>query len=90
MYLIACTRLDLAFTLSLLNRYMSSPDPKHWKALKWLLRYLNDTFDEWLVYNSILEGVKFKDFKHVDDFGDRDNIKLPSSYVFILCGSCVS
>lgn len=66
---------------------MSSPDPKHWKALKWFLSYLNDTFDEWLVYDSILEGVKFKD---VDYFGDRDNIKLPSSYVFTLCGSCVS
>lgn len=45
MYLMVCTRLNLAFLVSTLSRYMSNQGPQHWEALKWLLRYLKGTSD---------------------------------------------
>ncbi|KAL2230649.1 UNVERIFIED_CONTAM: Retrovirus-related Pol polyprotein from transposon TNT 1-94, partial [Sesamum indicum] len=39
MFLMVCTRPDVAYAISCLSRYMSNPGPPHWEALKWLLRY---------------------------------------------------
>ncbi|KAL0339784.1 UNVERIFIED_CONTAM: Retrovirus-related Pol polyprotein from transposon TNT 1-94 [Sesamum radiatum] len=41
MYLMVCTRPDIAYAVSCLSRYMSNAGPPHWEALKWLLRYLS-------------------------------------------------
>ena len=39
-YLVSCTCPDLCFTTGILSRVMQDPGPKHWQALKRLLRYL--------------------------------------------------
>ncbi|CAI7868649.1 unnamed protein product [Closterium sp. NIES-53] len=45
MYLMTCTRLDLAYRLSILARYVAPGRhrPKHWEAAKRVLRYLCST-----------------------------------------------
>ncbi|CAI7862433.1 unnamed protein product [Closterium sp. NIES-54] len=45
MYLMTCTRLDLAYPLSILARYVvpGRHRPEHWEAAKWVLRYLCST-----------------------------------------------
>lgn len=40
MYLMSCTRPDIAFTVSRLSRYTSNPGADHWKAIVRVLRYL--------------------------------------------------
>jgi len=90
MYLMVCTRPDLAHAVSTLSRFMSNPGPKHWEALKWLLRYLKGSSDIGLVYKHKTEGVKLKGFTDSDYAGDRDNRKSMSSYVFTLCDACIS
>ena len=35
MYLINCTRLDIAYAVSKLSRYTSNPSDDHWTALCW-------------------------------------------------------
>ncbi|KAM1221734.1 hypothetical protein ACFX2J_009352 [Malus domestica] len=50
MYAQVCTRLDIAFALSLLGRYQSNPGHPHWVAAKKVLRYLQKTKDYKLVY----------------------------------------
>ncbi|CAI7880425.1 unnamed protein product [Closterium sp. NIES-54] len=42
MYLMTCTRPDLAYPLSILPRYVvpGRHRPEHWEAAKWVLRYL--------------------------------------------------
>jgi len=90
MYLMVCTRPDLAHTVSTLSRFMSNLGPKHWEALKWLLRYLKGSCDIGLVYKHKTEGVKLKGFTDSDYAGDRDNRKSMSSYVFTLCNACIS
>jgi hypothetical protein len=45
LYLMLCTRPDLAFALSRLSRFSSKPGEKHAAALKQVLRYLSFTQD---------------------------------------------
>ena len=40
MYVMICTRPALAYSVSLVTRHMGKPGKLHWKALKWILRYL--------------------------------------------------
>lgn len=69
---------------------MSNLSPKHCEALKWLLRYLKNIFNEGLNYKSANNGVKLKGFMDVDDSGNRDNRKSTSFYMFTFCDSCMS
>lgn len=50
MYTIVLTRLDIAHAVSVVNRYMASPGKEHWKAVKWVMRYLNGTLKNGMVY----------------------------------------
>ena len=40
MYAQVCTRLDIAFVISVLGRYLSRPGMAHWRAAKRVMRYL--------------------------------------------------
>ncbi|CAM8902445.1 unnamed protein product [Rhodiola kirilowii] len=57
MYCMLCTRPDLAFAISVLSMFMSNPGENHWHAMKFLLKYLNDTKNFGLVYANY--GQKF-------------------------------
>ena len=43
MYLMNCTRPDIAYAVSKLSRYTSNPGVEHWKAIIKVLRYLHFT-----------------------------------------------
>lgn len=45
MYGMIYTRLDLAYSISILSRFMSNPGKSHWGDLKWVLRYVNGTLN---------------------------------------------
>ena len=90
MYIMICTRPDLAHSISLLSKYMSNPGREHWEAVKWLLKYIKGTLTEGLVYHSSKEGVKLIGFVDSDYAGDRDKRRSTTAYVFTVCGNCVS
>ena len=50
MYVMVCTRPDVAYALSMCSRYQSSPVEAHWCAAKNILKYLRRTNDDFLVY----------------------------------------
>nr|GEY18308.1 ATP phosphoribosyltransferase 1, chloroplastic [Tanacetum cinerariifolium] len=59
MYLMTCTRTDLAYVVSRLSRYTSNPSVAHWKAMTRLLHYLRYNRDYWLHYDrypAVIEG----------------------------------
>ena len=59
MYIMNCTRPDIAYFVSKLSRYTSNPGEDHWKALVKVLRYLKYTKNYGLHYTwylAILEG----------------------------------
>lgn len=57
MYLMICTKPDLAYSVSILSRFMSNPREEHWNALKWLLRYLKGTSNLGSMFKSNKNGV---------------------------------
>ena len=40
MYVMLCTRPDICYSIGMVNRYQSNPRPKHWQAVKHILKYL--------------------------------------------------
>jgi len=49
-YVMVCTRPDIAYSVSLVSRFMSNPGKVHWKALKWILRYIKGSLRKGLAY----------------------------------------
>ena len=37
MYAMVCSRLDLAYAITVVSRYMEKPDKEHWKAVQWIM-----------------------------------------------------
>lgn len=50
MYAIVLTRPDTSHAVSVVNRYMASPNRNYWRAVKWIMRYLIGTLSCGLVY----------------------------------------
>ncbi|KAK1423986.1 hypothetical protein QVD17_19297 [Tagetes erecta] len=88
MYLMSCTRPDLAYAVSKLSRYTSNPSSAHWSCMIRLLRYLRYTQDYALHYTgypAVIEG-------HCDAnwISDTNDSRATSGYVFTLGGAAIS
>uniref|UniRef100_A0A2N9HGA4 Uncharacterized protein n=1 Tax=Fagus sylvatica TaxID=28930 RepID=A0A2N9HGA4_FAGSY len=72
MYVMHCTRPDIAFAVNRLSRYNSNLSAEHWKAIARVLGYLKKTKDLGLYYSgypSVLEG--YSDANWVTSAGDN-------------------
>ena len=88
MYLMSCTRLDIAYSVSKLSSYKSNPRAKPWQGIMRVLKYLHFTHDYKLHYTrypTILEG--YSDENWISNVKDS---KSHSGYVFTLGGATVS
>ena len=59
MYYMVYTRLDIAHAIGVVNRFNSNSEKEHWKAVKWILRYLKGTSRVCLCFgygNPMLDG----------------------------------
>ena len=86
MYLVTCTRPDLAHTVSFLSQFSSHPLPIHHTAVKRVFRYLNSTRHYKLSYprNGTQELIGYTDSDYAND---RSTRRSYSGYVFYL-GNC--
>ena len=50
MYAMVLIRPDISHVVSVVSRYMATPGNEHWKAVKWIMRYLSGTLSCGLVY----------------------------------------
>uniref|UniRef100_A0A2N9I4V3 Reverse transcriptase Ty1/copia-type domain-containing protein n=1 Tax=Fagus sylvatica TaxID=28930 RepID=A0A2N9I4V3_FAGSY len=88
MFLMNCTRPDIAYAVSRLSRYTHNPSHEHWTALTRLLRYLKGTMDlglHFAGYPIVLEG-----YCDANWISDNDETNSTSGYVFTLGGGAVS
>ena len=88
MYVMNCTRPNIAYAVSKLSRYTSNLGPDHWKAIVRVLRYLKYTQNYGLHYSkypAVLEG--YCDANWISDTKDS---KSTSGYLFTLGGEAVS
>jgi hypothetical protein len=43
MYVMVCTRPDIAHAVGVVSKYIKNPGKEHWDAVKWILMYLSGT-----------------------------------------------
>ncbi|KAL4028492.1 hypothetical protein IC575_011689 [Cucumis melo] len=88
MYIMSCTRPDIAYAISKLSRCISNPGQDHWKAILRILGYLKHTKNYGLHYTRypiVLEG--YNDANWISSTKDS---KSTSSYIFTFGGGVVS
>ena len=57
MYVMMCSRPNLAYAISAVSRYMEKPGKEHWKEVQWIMRYLHACVDP-VVFVYSLVGLK--------------------------------
>ena len=88
MYAMVATRLNIAFAMGVVNRYMADLGKKHWEAVKHILRYLKGTSSKCIRFgNSDASIIGYSDADYV---GCVDNIRSTSGYVFIFARATIS
>lgn len=50
MYLMTCTRPDIAYVVGVLSRYMDKPTNMHWQGVKRLLKFLKGTINRGITF----------------------------------------
>ncbi|KAL5474647.1 hypothetical protein EMCRGX_G026628 [Ephydatia muelleri] len=92
MYLVTCTRPDIAAAVGELARVMSQPSKLHWSAAKHVLRYLKGTKGLSLTYGNARdeERENLIGFSDANFGGDSATARSTTGYAFILNGAAVS
>ncbi len=93
LYLVTCTRPDLAMAVNQLSRHMSAPSAAHFAAAKHVLRHLRGTADLGIRYQ---RGDSSAERNVLTGYADASWMSVPgtsrsvSGYVFLLNGAAVS
>lgn len=90
LYLSTCTRPDIAYSTSLLSRFMSRPCQQHLTSAKSVLRYLAGTAGYGLQFTGNSKQPGIVAFCDADWAGCHDTSRSTSGYVFLLHGAAVS
>ena len=88
MYIMNCTRPEIAYAISKLSQYMSNPNKTHRMTMKRVLGYLKYTQNYALHCNknpAVLEG-----YSDANWITGSNEVKSTSGYVFTICGGAVS
>ncbi|GJW73423.1 retrotransposon protein, putative, ty1-copia subclass [Tanacetum coccineum] len=76
MYVVRCTRPDVAFAQNITSRFQQNPGEAHWTAVKNILKYLRNTKDTFLVYGGNPEAeLQVKCYCDAGFETDRDDTK---------------
>ena len=87
MYAMVLTKPDIAHAVSVVSRYIAQPGEDHWKAVKWILMYLNGTVNWGLIYGKTEENDEvLKGYVDSDYAGDLDRRRSLTGYLFMLNG----
>ena len=91
MYGMVCTRSDISHAVGTVRSYMHNPRKEHWKAVKWILRYIQKTLDVGLIFKKDdMVGQHVVGYCDSDYAGDLDNRRSTTVYVFTLVKASVS
>ncbi|GKB70666.1 retrovirus-related pol polyprotein from transposon TNT 1-94, partial [Tanacetum coccineum] len=88
MYVMVCTRPDLAHAVGVVSRFLSNPGKKHREAVKWIFRYLRGTSKLGIAFGN--EKPMLVGFTDSYMAGNKDNMKSTSRYLMTFAGGTVS
>lgn len=83
------TRLDIAYSVGLVSRYMSKPQQSHLKVAKRILRYIKGTLNYALFYDANADFT-LKGYSDSDLGGDPNDGRSTSGYYFFLGSGTIS
>ncbi|KAJ9542161.1 hypothetical protein OSB04_028667 [Centaurea solstitialis] len=90
MYVMLCTRPDVAYSVSVTSRYQQNPGEPHWVAVKNILKYLRRTKEMFLVFGGSEDEISVTGYSDASFQTDRDDFRSQSGYVFTLNGGAIS
>nr|GEU35870.1 hypothetical protein [Tanacetum cinerariifolium] len=91
MYMMVCTRPNIAYAVSVVSRYLANPGKNHWEAVKWILKYLRGTINVGLVYGTNRGNhVDVTSFVNSNYAKDPNKGRSISGYAFLVHGYVVS
>ena len=85
--LITCSCPNLSYVVIVVRRSMANPGKEHWKVVKWIFKYLRDSYDVCLHFGRVRDGVIW--YVDFDFAGDLDKRSL-TGYVFTIGGCIIS
>ncbi|KAJ0795409.1 putative RNA-directed DNA polymerase [Helianthus annuus] len=83
------TRPDIMYAVSKISRFMERPKRSHWEAGKRILRYIQGTLNDGIIYSKGSQG-KLIGFSDSDYAGNVDDSKSTSGYVFHLGSGAIA
>jgi hypothetical protein len=86
-YLMVCTRPDIAYAVSQLSRYCQEPLGTHWEMLRHLLRYIRGTSAMAVQYSNSRMLVGYTDSDYAREPVQR---KSTGAYLFMINGGPIS
>ncbi|XP_041995848.1 secreted RxLR effector protein 161-like [Salvia splendens] len=91
MYLMICTRPDIAHAISTTSRYMAGFSRQHWNALKWSLRYLGGASKLGILFSGggEVEEEPLVGYCDSDYASSIDTRRSQTGYIFTLFGSAI-
>jgi hypothetical protein len=89
MYAMLCTRPDISYTLSAMNKYQSNYGEAHLTIVKNILKYLRRTKEAFLVFGCEEELI-VKGYNDASFQTNADDSKSQSGFVFCLNGGAMS
>ena len=88
MYAMVCTRPDIAHAVGVVSRFINRHGKQHWKAIKWILRYLRGLSDTCLYFTCA--SLKLQGYIDADFASDIDSRKSTTRFDFTLDGIAIS
>ena len=88
MYLMLCTRPDIAFAVSFLSKFNSCHGSEHHKGVIHLMRYLMTTKDMCITYGQ--QPIDLMGFSDASWGADVDTRRSVTGYVFFIAGGPIS
>ncbi|KAG5727436.1 hypothetical protein E4T56_gene11919 [Termitomyces sp. T112] len=93
LYLAMCTRPDIAFAVGVLCKFNACPGPKHWRAVKHLMRYIRSTLDYKIEYSAKAAAMPpspYAAFTDADHGGNLDNGRSTTGSILLIAGGAIS
>ena len=84
MYAMVCTRLDLAYVVSTVSKYMVNLGREHWNRVKWIFIYLKGIAEHGILFSRQPETNLVVGYVDADYAGEVDDRRSTTGYVFTL------
>lgn len=91
MYVMVCTRPDIAFAVSQVAQFNHQPKPAHWTAVRRILSYLKGTAAFGVTYHANVDAPHtLLAYSDSDYAGDTSSRRSTSGYLLLLNGGPIS